>query len=81
MTMSPELKAEGFTRVTWEIEPGRGGVSRLTVTHDLAGALKWGAVLAGKREAQGAGGGWAEVLSGMKTLLETGQGLAPQSGP
>ncbi len=80
MTMTPELKAEGFTRVTWEIEPGRSGVSRLTVTHDLAGALQWGEVLAGKLEVQGAGGGWAEVLSGMKTLLETGQALAPQSG-
>ncbi len=29
-------------------------------------------MVAGKRESEGAGGGWNEVLSGMKTLLETG---------
>jgi uncharacterized protein YndB with AHSA1/START domain len=80
MTMTPELKAEGFTKVTWEIEPGRGGVTRLTVTHDASTAPIWGAVTAGKKETEGAGGGWMEILSGLKTLLETGQMLMPQSG-
>jgi uncharacterized protein YndB with AHSA1/START domain len=80
MTMTPELAAEAFTRVTWEIDPVRGGVSRLTVTHDVTGAPMWGAVAAGEAESQGAGGGWNEILSGLKTLLETGEQLPFQSG-
>jgi len=80
MLMTPDLAAEGFTRVTWEIDPGRGGVTRLTVIHDLTGAPQWGAVLAGEAEQMGAGGGWSEILSGIKTLLETGRALPFQSG-
>jgi hypothetical protein len=37
-------------------------------------------VLAGDSESQGAGGGWSEILSGIKTLLETGRALPFQSG-
>ena len=75
MTMTPEMAAEGFTRLTYEIEPVRGGVTKLTVTHDLSGAPMWAAVLRGESESSGAGGGWSETLSGLKTLLETGQQL------
>jgi uncharacterized protein YndB with AHSA1/START domain len=81
MTMTPELAAEAFTRLTCEIEPVRGGVTRLTVTHDVTGAPMWAAVLRGESESSGAGGGWSEILSGLKTLLETGQQLPFQSGP
>lgn len=81
MTMSPELAAEGFTRVTYLIEPVRGGVTKLTVTHDVTGAPMWAAVLRGESESSGAGGGWSEILSGLKTLLETGDQLPFQSGP
>ena len=81
MTMTPEIAAEGFTRLTYEIEPVRGGVTKLTVTHDLSGAPMWAAVLRGESESSGAGGGWSETLSGLKTLLETGQQLPFQSGP
>lgn len=81
MTMTPELAAEAFTRLTYDIEPVRGGVTRLTVTHDVAGAPLWAAVLRGDSEPHGAGGGWSEILSGLKTLLETGQQLPFQSGP
>lgn len=81
MTMTPEMAEEAYTRLTFEIEPVRGGVSRVTVTHDVTGAPMWAAVLRGEREAHGAGGGWNEVLSGLKTLLETGSQLAFQSGP
>jgi uncharacterized protein YndB with AHSA1/START domain len=81
MVMTPELAAEAFTRVTYEIEPGRGGVTKLTVTHDMTGAPMWAASMRGENEAHGAGGGWSEVLSGLKTLLETGQPLPFQSGP
>jgi len=80
MTMSPELAAEAYTRLTWDIEPVRGGVTRLTVTHDVTGAPIWGSVLAGEHENDGAGGGWAEVLSGLKTVLETGEQLPFQNG-
>ncbi len=81
MTMTPELAAEAFTRLTYEIEPVRGGVTRLTVIHDVAGAPMIAAVLRGDGESGGAGGGWSEILSGLKTLLETGQQLPFQSGP
>ena len=81
MTMTPELAAEAFTRLTYEIEPVRGGVTRLTLTHDVTGAPMIAAVLRGERESDGAGGGWNEILSGLKTLLETGQQLPFQSGP
>jgi uncharacterized protein YndB with AHSA1/START domain len=80
MRMTPELEREGFTRLTYEIEPGRGGVTRLTVTHDLANAPMIARVLAGQAESEAAGGGWSEVLSGIKTLLETGHALPFQSG-
>jgi uncharacterized protein YndB with AHSA1/START domain len=80
MLMDPSLAAEGFTRLTCEIEEGRGGVTRLTMTHDLTGAPGLAALVGGEFEAQGAGGGWSEVLSGLKTLLETGAQLYPQSG-
>jgi uncharacterized protein YndB with AHSA1/START domain len=64
----PELAAEETSRVTWEIEQGEDGVSLLTVVHDqLEGAPKTAASVAG---------GWMRVLSGLKTLLETGEPLA-----
>jgi uncharacterized protein YndB with AHSA1/START domain len=75
MLMDPGMAAEGFTRLTWEIEAGDGGVTRLTVTHDLEGAPKLAALVAGELESEGAGGGWSEVLSDLKTLLETGKPL------
>jgi uncharacterized protein YndB with AHSA1/START domain len=81
MIMTPELAAEAFTRVTYDIEPVRGGVTKLTVTHDVTGAPMWGAVARGEGESSGAGGGWSEILSGLKTLLETGHPLPFQSGP
>jgi uncharacterized protein YndB with AHSA1/START domain len=75
MAMDPALAAEGFTRLTYEIEPGKGGVTRLTVTHDLEGAPKLAGLVAGEMEPMGAGGGWSWVLSDLKTLLETGHRL------
>src|SRR5579862_8188375 len=38
MLMEPKLAAEGFTRLTAELETVRGGVTRLTIIHDLTGA-------------------------------------------
>jgi uncharacterized protein YndB with AHSA1/START domain len=75
MAMDPALAAEGFTRLTYEIEPTDGGPTKLTVTHDLTGAPGLASLVAGELEDKGAGGGWAWVLSGLKTVLETGASL------
>ncbi|MFZ0180614.1 MAG: SRPBCC family protein [Candidatus Dormiibacterota bacterium] len=75
MVMDPAMAAQGFTRVTYEIEERRNGVSRLTLTHELEGAPLLAVLMSGGMEDQGAGGGWSWVLSGLKTLLETGQSL------
>jgi DNA-binding transcriptional ArsR family regulator len=57
-----EVKAEGPSRITWEIAPV-GTSCRLTVTHD---ELREGAN-------EQLYGGWPMILSGLKTLLETGE--------
>jgi uncharacterized protein YndB with AHSA1/START domain len=75
MVMDEALAAEGFTRLTYEIEEGKDGVSRLTLIHELEGAPKLALLLSGGWEDQGAGGGWSWVLSSLKTLLETGEPL------
>jgi uncharacterized protein YndB with AHSA1/START domain len=75
MVMDPAMEAQGFTRVTYEIEERKNGVSRLTLTHELEGAPVLAVLMSGGMEDQGAGGGWSWVLSGLKTLLETGQSL------
>ena len=74
MLMDETTAAEGFTRLTWEIDELPGGISKLTVTHQLEGTPNLAAMSAGERE--GAGGGWSWVLSDLKTLLETGASLA-----
>jgi uncharacterized protein YndB with AHSA1/START domain len=62
-----ELAAEDESRVTWEIEPQEGGYCKLTLVHDrLEGAPKTAANVRG----------WTFILSGMKTLVETGSPLA-----
>lgn len=76
MLMDPEMKAEGFTRLTYEIEPIEGVATKLTVIHDLEGAPSLHALLGGEMEGRGAGGGWSWVLSDLKSLLETGEPLA-----
>ena len=61
---SDDVRAQGTTRVTWEIEQV-GDSCRLTVVHDelpdSANAELYG--------------GWPMILSGLKTLLETGEHL------
>ena len=59
-----DVKSEGTSRVTWEIEPVEDSC-RLTVTHDQ---LREGAN-------DQLYGGWPMILSGLKTLLETGEHL------
>jgi uncharacterized protein YndB with AHSA1/START domain len=64
-----EMAAEEPSRVTWEIEPREDGTCLLTLVHDqLEGAPKTAESVAGT--------GWMFVLSGLKTLVETGEPLA-----
>ncbi len=62
MLWSDDVKREGTSRITWEIEP-IGDSCRLTVIHDQ---LRDGA----NPELYG---GWPMILSGLKTWLETGE--------
>jgi len=69
-----ETKAEGFTRVTWEIEKVAAGFCRLTVVHELEGAPTMAGMVSSKFSEMGTGG-WAWILSDMKTVLETGSSM------
>jgi uncharacterized protein YndB with AHSA1/START domain len=75
MVMEAGLAAEAFTRLTYEIDPLDAGVTKLTVTHDVTGSPMHAGLVSGEYEGRGGGGGWAWVLSGLKTLLETGAPL------
>jgi len=59
----PELKAEGESRCTMELEP-IGNVVKLSITHTIG------------REAskfiEAVSGGWPKIISNLKSLLETG---------
>jgi uncharacterized protein YndB with AHSA1/START domain len=61
---SEDVEREGTSRVTWEIEPV-GDSCRLSVTHDQLGEDANNELY----------GGWPMILSGLKTLLETGEQL------
>jgi uncharacterized protein YndB with AHSA1/START domain len=61
----PELKAAGFTRCTYEIEP-QGQVTRLTVIHEAPEPSPM---------IDAVSKGWPQVLSSLKSLLETGNPL------
>jgi uncharacterized protein YndB with AHSA1/START domain len=76
LLMDPEIAAEGFTRLTYEIEEAGPGVTKLTVVHEVERAPKLAVLLGGELEAEGAGGGWSWVLSDLKTVLETGSRMA-----
>jgi uncharacterized protein YndB with AHSA1/START domain len=78
MAMDARMAAEGFTRLTYEIEEGRGGVSRLSVIHDLTGTPGHAAMVAGVKQGPGEGGGWTWILSDLKSLLEGGERMTTQ---
>ena len=59
---SEDVEREGTSRVTWEIEPV-GDSCRLAVTHDQLDETANSELF----------GGWPMILSGLKTLLETGE--------
>ncbi len=62
---SEDVKREGTSRVTWEIEPVGEDSCQLRLTHDQlpdgANSELWG--------------GWPMILSGLKTVIETGEDL------
>jgi uncharacterized protein YndB with AHSA1/START domain len=60
----PELKAEGFSLCTMELEPV-GAAVRLTITHTIERA--------DSRFIRAVSGGWPKILSNLKSLLETGE--------
>ena len=80
MLMDPQSAPEGFTRLTYEIAETNGGVCRLTVTHELENAPRLALVVGGGLEDTGAGGGWAWVLSDLKSLLESGAPMNTEDG-
>ena len=64
--LSAELRAEGFSRATFELKP-QGDMIKLTVTHEMD-----------KPESkliEGVSDGWPLVLASLKSFLETGQAL------
>ncbi|HEV2216512.1 MAG TPA: SRPBCC domain-containing protein [Candidatus Dormibacteraeota bacterium] len=66
-----EMAEEPRSRVTWEIEQLPDGVTKLTVIHDQLDLSP--------KTAASVAGGWMLVLSGLKTLLETGEPLSKRS--
>ncbi len=60
---SPELKAEGFSLCIMEIETVDDAV-KLTVTHSIERE--------GSKFIAAVSGGWPQILSNLKSLLETG---------
>lgn len=73
---TPETAAEGFTRLTWELDEERPGLTRLTLTHDVENAPNVAAATTGNAKLHEGGGGWAWILSDLKTFVETGQSIA-----
>jgi uncharacterized protein YndB with AHSA1/START domain len=63
----PELKVEGHSRATFELEP-IGESVKLTVTHEIDRP--------DSKLIAGVSSGWPHILSSLKSLLETGKPLA-----
>ena len=63
----PELKAEGFSKLTYTLEP-QGSAVLLTVVHEIDRP--------DSKLIQAVSGGWPSLLSSLKSLLETGEAIA-----
>jgi len=61
-----ELKAEGYSRATFELEQ-MGGSVKLTVTHAIDRD--------GSKFIEAVSNGWPMILASLKSLLETGESL------
>jgi uncharacterized protein YndB with AHSA1/START domain len=62
----PEMKAEGFSLMTYELEQ-QGDTVKLTVTHQMDKD--------DSKLIKGVSNGWPPILSSLKSLLETGEAL------
>lgn len=62
----PEMQAEGFTRLTYELEE-QGDTVKLTLTHEID---REGSTVIAEVAT-----GWPAILASLKSLLETGQPL------
>ena len=67
----PELKAEGYTRCTMDIEQD-GDIAKLTIVHECD--------MANAKVIEAVSGGWPRILSNLKSLLETGRVLQERKG-
>lgn len=63
----PAAAGEPASRVTWRVDAQDGGYTKLTVVHDQ--------LEQSPATARGVSGGWAFIISGLKTVLETGTPL------
>lgn len=61
---NPPMRAEGYSRMTYEIEPHKGSV-KLTVIHEMDRPAS--------RFIEAVSVGWPMILSSLKSLLETGE--------
>ncbi len=59
----PEIRAEGASQCTMELEPVTGGV-KLSITHTIARDPS--------KFIEAVSGGWPKIISNLKSLLETG---------
>jgi uncharacterized protein YndB with AHSA1/START domain len=62
----PDMTAEGYSRMTYELEP-TGDLVKLTITHEMEKA--------GSKFIKGVAGGWPIIVASLKTLMETGESL------
>ena len=62
----PELRAEGYSRLTYLLEP-QGDMVKLTVSHQMARP--------DSKLIEAVSNGWPIILSSLKSLLETGESL------
>lgn len=74
--MAPEFADDAVGTITYELEEHEGGMTRLTLIHELEGAPATALMVSSDDDPSSGGGGWAWVLSDLKTLLETGKTLS-----
>ena len=63
-----EMRAEGESIATFELEPAGEGVTKLTLTHSIG--------CTPSKLIDAVAGGWPSILSSLKSLLETGEALS-----
>jgi uncharacterized protein YndB with AHSA1/START domain len=64
--LKPALTSEGYSRMTYTLEP-QGDMVKLTVLHEID--------VPNSKLIEGVSGGWPMILASLKSLLETGESL------